>query len=210
MYWGYFISPPSPPVSLAEFKEVTDYEAIELKRTNPLSRPEVRPSRFYQPEKHRKDRPYSFNRLGLSSSFSRKDGEKKQQIYERLAAEIRNKLIIPPEVGTADIYGDFVVGSTQDGQRTLFLTLTGMISDDHYIQFESTVPLDENYEFNGAQSSIVYFYDVAGIEGLHWFLLGILIFAAAFLLTLYEIYRRFVRPRLPHRRCYPQENGSPV
>jgi hypothetical protein len=217
-YWGYFFKRPPLLQEAREIKSVTAILPVKTELINPGQHQFVA------------DVEYSF-----SNRIAQAQADPYYCLQARILIELDNKKLLPATPATAiselpqlyamvqnsgmlaqseegyhsseQMYGVIVDGIAPSGDRLLFLGLTGAsVSNDHHPYYELLFTGGSQGTQLSFKRGQRFFYDVAGIEGMEWYVmwmpLSILSIVLGFVvLTLWKLIRRRANRR-------PQKNPA--
>lgn len=175
-YWGYFFSRPSPAEAIQGIAALDGISVVQcdlqsgIRRCEPASEGSVQQALT----SCRTDPYYCLTgrvALGLSEAGLLSDNPPPVPLGALRQVEVAladDRVLVPSDPGydgNNELHGAVAQGTLADGSPVLVAGLAGeQISNDHHPYYElrlSPAPLR-------IRASSVFFYDVAGIEGLEW------------------------------------------
>lgn len=191
LYWGHWILPPSSASTVREFVSLdrfSSYRAVGAVSSGPAAlRKEAASANWIAGEDPFGRLAVAIEERGLSpTSTEAVPAELVARIQSALAEE---QLLEPTDERNAQpswLNGDIATGRSENGDAIVAAALsTGPVSGDHYLYYEALLVNSPSGDLR-LVSFRRYWFDVAGMEGIgHWFV-GIVV--AALVLVGWALY----------------------
>lgn len=185
LYWGYFFTRPATDpriLGAARFLSVTEFDSTLRTSDAPRSFGPVEAlwpqPRTFDPVRVSED-PYYFGQYDVLAEAARRGPlaqlpDNPAKLPEVLAALRREAVLVSPAPGYEGsdyLLGVLVEAEAPTGERWLYVAMHGgQVSNDHYPVYR--LLFEDTAAGLRLRSRSLYFYDVAGVEGLEWWMLA--------------------------------------